>query len=278
MAVEAGRASTHNGSPMTIARDDAPPVHDAAPVQDEALADLEARLDQARRALDQERERGDTASAERDALRGELVTLRRQLDGESQAHARARQAHDLLQSRVTSLEGEAGEQRREAARQGQRAEQATRDIDAMRRDLAREQAAHVTTRTRLTELQDTQRGAAAERSVEREAHAAAEERLRRADIEISALTLKLTGDQTALLEASERSEALARDLASATDRLTMLRRQLQDETAAHEATRRQFEVEQAEADERRRRGRGKSIISALGGAAAVGVAVILRRR
>ncbi|MBA3547317.1 MAG: hypothetical protein H0T76_12595, partial [Nannocystis sp.] len=237
-----------------------------------------ARIDQAHRALDQERERGDAASGERDSLRGELVTLRRQLDSESQAHARARQAHDLLQSRVTSLEGEAGEQRRDAVRHGQRAEQAIRDIDAMRRDLAREQAAHAATRTRLVELQETQRGAAAERSAEREAHAAAEERLRRADIEISALAHKLTGDQTALLEASDRSETLAKELVIATDRLTLLRRQLQDETAAHAATRRQYEVEQAEAEARRRRGRGKGIISALGGAAAVGVAVILRRR
>ena len=88
----------------------------------------------------------------------------------------------------------------------------------------------------------------------------------------------MTGDQTALLAASERAEALAKELAIATDRLTMLRRQLQDETTAHAATRRKFEAEQAEAEQRRRRGRGKSIVSALGGAAAVGVAMILRRR
>ena len=250
----------------------------APPVPDAALADLEARLAEARRSLDQAREHGDAASNERDVLRAELVALRRQLDGESQAHARAREAHDLSQSRVTSLEGEAGEQRREAARQGQRAEQATRDLDALRRDLAREQAAHAATRARLVELQEAQRGDVAERSAEREAHAAIVERLRRADLEIAALTDKLTGDQTVLLEASERAEALAKELAIATDRLTMLRRQLHDETTAHAATRRKFEVEQAEAEQRRRRGRGKSIVSALGGAAAVGVAMILRRR
>ena len=90
--------------------------------------------------------------------------------------------------------------------------------------------------------------------------------------------LALTGGLTALLAASERAEALAKELAIATDRLTMLRRQLQDETTAHAATRRKFEAEQAEAEQRRRRGRGKSIVSALGGAAAVGVAMILRRR
>ena len=126
--------------------------HDAPPEHDDPPADLQARLDTTLRALDQERERGDATTRERDGLRGELAALRKQLDGESQAHARARQAHDLLQSRVTALEAEAGEQRREAARQGQRADQSTRDVDAVRRDLAREQANHRATQARLAVL------------------------------------------------------------------------------------------------------------------------------
>ena len=255
-----------------------PAMHSDEASTDEPLAESQRRLDAALRTLDQERERGELASRERDALRREVATLRELHDAEARARARAAQDHDLLHSRVTTLETEAAELRREGVRQTQRAEQAARDVDAARRDLAREQAAHRATEERLAALEATHRGGATDLAAERAAHAAAKEQLRRMSAEYASLQQRVAGDQTVALEATERSESLAREVGNLGDRLTLLRRQLQDETEAHAATRRKLEEQRQSAQEAERKRRGQGLVSAVGGAAAVGLGLILRRR
>jgi chromosome segregation ATPase len=241
-------------------------------------AELQRKLAGALRALDQEREQGDRAASERDSLRRELAALRQQYDGEMQAHASTRQGHDLLASRLAGLEAEASELRREASRQTQRAEAARGDLEAMRRDLIREQAAHHVTQERLAGLEPAQRSTLAELATEREAAAATRDRLRRIEGEYAALQQRVAGDQAAALAASERCEALTRDAGNLADRLTLLRRQLQDETEAHAATRRELAEQRAAAVEADRKRRGQGIMGAVGGAAALGLGLILRRR
>jgi chromosome segregation ATPase len=244
----------------------------------DALAESQRRLDDALRHLDQERERGEQASRERDALRREITTLRELHDAEARARARAAQDHDLLTSRVSTLEAESNELRREGVRQTQRAEQAARDVDAVRRDLAREQAAHRATQERLAALEASQRGAASELAAEKAAHLALKDQLRRLTAEHASLQERVAGDQTVALEATERSEALAREVGNLNDRLTLLRRQLQDETDAHAATRRKLEEQREATREVERKRRGQGLVSAVGGAAALGLGLILRRR
>lgn len=244
----------------------------------DALAESQRRLDDALRTLDRERERGDQATRERDVLRRELATLRELHDTEARARARAAQDHDLLTSRVGTLEGEAAELRREGVRQTQRADQAVRDVEAVRRDLAREQAAHRATQEQLAALEASQRGAAAELAAEKAAHATLKEQLRRLTAEHASLQERVAGDQTVALEATERSEALARDVGNLNDRLTLLRRQLQDETDAHTETRRKLDAQREATRDAQRRRRGQGIVGAVGGAAALGLGLILRRR
>ena len=238
------------------------------------IAELQRQLAEALRALDQEREQGDRATGERDGLRRELAALRQQHDVELQAHAGARQAHDLQASRVANLESEASELRREATRQTQRADAAGRDLEALRRDLIREQAAHHVTHERLAGRGPTQRSTLAELASEREAAAATGDRLRRLEGEHAALQQRVASDQAA----NERCEALTRDAGNLSDRLTLLRRQLQDETEAHAATRRELAEQRSATVEADRKRRGQGVLGAIGGAAALGLGLILRRR
>jgi len=243
-----------------------------------AATDLARQLAETLRALDQEREQGDRATRERDGLRRELAGLRKAHDAEVQAHAGARQNHDLLASRVATLEAEASELRREAVRQTSRADVTGRDLEALRRDLGREQAAHRTTQERLAELEPSQRSTIAELAAEREAAAATRDRLTRLTSEYSALQQRVAADQSAALAASERCEALTREAGNLGDRLTLLRKQLQDETAAHAATRRELVEQRAATADGERKRRGQGVMGAIGGAAALGLGLILRRR
>ena len=240
--------------------------------------DPSRQLAEALRALDQERDHGDRATRERDGLRRELAALRQQHDTEVQAHAGARQGHDLLASRVANLEAEASELRREAVRQTLRADLATRDLEALRRDLGREQAAHRTTQERLAELEPSQRSTIAELAAERDAAAATRDRLRRIEGEYAALHKRVAADQSVALAASERCEVLTREAGNLGDRLTLLRRQLQEETDAHTATRRELAEQRVATAEVERKRRGQGVMGAIGGAAALGLGLILRRR
>lgn len=249
---------------------------DATP--DDPIAELQRRLDEALRHLDQQRERADHASRDRDQLRHELADLRKQFDGEVQAHAKRGQAHDLLLGRVATLEAEAAELRREGARQASRADQAGRELQAVRRDLASEQTAHRVTNDKLGALEAAQRSAAGDLLSEHNAHALTKDQLRKAHAELTALQHRVAQDQGQALDASQRAESLTKDVGVLGDRLTLIKRQLQDEINAHAVTRKQLaeQREATQAAERRRRGNG--VLGAIGGAAALGLGLLLRRK
>lgn len=249
---------------------------DATP--EDPIGELQRRLDDALRDLDQQRERGEHVAHERDGLRRELADLRKQHDAEVQAHAHRGQAHDLLQSRVAALDAELAERRREVTRQTSRADQAARDLQAARRDHVAEQAAHRAVQERLAELESTHRSGAAELAGERAAHVEARELLRKLQSEYAALQQRAAADQSAALEAGQRVESLTRELGVLGDRLTLLKRQLQDEVNAHAATRKQLDEQRDATAAAERRQRGRGLIGAIGGAAAVGLGLLLRRR
>lgn len=253
-------------------------MHDDDATPDDPIAALQRRLDEALRHLDQHREHGDHAGRERDELRHELAELRRQHDAEVQAHAHAKQAHDLLHSRVSTLEAELAESRRESTRQTSRADQAARELQAVRRDLAGEQAAHRAAQERHAALEAAHRSGAADLLAEKAAHEQAKELLRKAQAEYAALQQRVAADQSAALEASQRADSLAKEAGVLGDRLTLIKRQLQDEVNAHALTRKQLEEqrEATRAAERRRRGNG--VLGAIGGAAALGLGLLLRRK
>lgn len=253
-------------------------MHSDDQAPDDPLAELQRRLDDALRHQDQQRELAELAGRERDELRRQLADLRKQHDAETQAHAHKTQAHDLLHSRVSALEAEAAELRREGVRQQSRADQASRDLQSLRRDLTSEQAAHRATQERLATLEATHRSGAADLLAEKAAHEACKDRLRGAQAEYAALQQRVTADQTQALEASQRADTLAKEAGVLGDRLTLLKRQLQDEVNAHALTRKQLEEqrEATQAAERRRRGQG--VLGAIGGAAALGLGLLLRRK
>ena len=133
----------------------------------------------------------------------------------------------------------AAELRREGVRQQSRADQASRDLQSLRRDLTSEQAAHRATQERLATLEATHRSAAADLLAEKAAHEACKDRLRGAQAEYAALQQRVTADQTQALEASQRADTLAKEAGVLADRLTLIKRQLQDEVNAHALTRKQ---------------------------------------
>lgn len=253
-------------------------MHSDDQAPDDTLADLQRRLDDAHRHFDQQRELHEHAARERDHLRSELAALRKQHDGEVQAHAKKGQAHDLLHSRVATLETEAVELRREGARQTSRADQAARELQAVRRDLASEQAAHRAVQDKLAALEATHRGGAAELLAERAAHKTSMEQLGKLQAELAALQQRVAADQSAALEASQRAESLAKEVGVLTDRLTLIKRQLQDEVNAHALTRKHLEEQREATREADRRRRGNGVLGAIGGAAALGLGLLLRRK
>ncbi len=253
-------------------------MHSDDATTDDPIAELQRRLDEALRHLDQQRELAEHTSRDRDQLRHELAELRKQHDGEVQAHARRGQAHDLAQSRVATLEAEAAELRREGARQTSRADQAARELQAVRRDLASEQAAHRAAQDKHAALEATHRSGAADLLAERAAHDAAKEQLRKAHAEFTHLQQRVAADQKEAQDASQRAESLGKEVGVLADRLTLIKRQLQDEINAHALTRKQLEEqrEATQAADRRRRGNG--VLGAIGGAAAIGLGLLLRRK
>ena len=253
-------------------------MHSDDQAPDDTLADLQRRLDDAHRHFDQQRELHEHAARERDHLRSELTALRKQHDGEVQNHAKKGQAHDLLQGRVATLETEAVELRREGARQTSRADLAARELQAVRRDLASEQAAHRAVQDKLAALEANHRGGAAELLAERAAHKTSNEQLGKLQSEFAALQQRVAADQSAALEAGQRAESLTKEASVLADRLTLIKRQLQDEVNAHALTRKQLEEqrEATQAADRRRRGNG--VLGAIGGAAALGLGLLLRRK
>ena len=119
---------------------------------------------------------------------------------------------------------------------------------------------------------------AADLLAEKAAHEQAKELLRKAHAEYAALQQRVAADQSAALEASQRADSLAKEAGVLGDRLTLIKRQLQDEVNAHALTRKQLEEqrEATQAAERRRRGNG--VLGAIGGAAALGLGLLLRRK
>lgn len=234
------------------------------------IEELTAALRDARQTHDEERELRETLNHSREALRKDLAAAQQRLDAESKAHAKTRGEHDLLQAKVQTLTGEVADARREANRQGERAEQVGRDLAASRRDLEAEQAGHRAAKEQVGGLE-------AAKSREAQELAQAQAQAQRAEAEVVALRERLAAEQSTLIEVQARCEALTQEVALAGERATTAKRALADETVAHGETRRRLEEmrEAVRAAERKRQ--RQTIVSALG-AAAIGLAAVLRRR
>ena len=243
------------------------------PDRDAALAEAEQRAENIAAALraaiaaqDREREQKEALGQERAALQGELAAQRRRLDEETQAHAKTRQAHDLLQGKVSTLEAEVAEARREGTRQRERADAAGRDLATVRRDLIDEQAGHRAAKERVTALERAAQDLAA-----------AQAQAQRAEAEVTALRERLAGEQSTVIELQARVEALAKEVDLAGERAAAAKRALADETATHAVTRQRLEEAREALRQGERRRQRQTIAGVLGGAA-IGLAALLRRR
>lgn len=234
------------------------------------LAELRAELQATHETLERERSQHASWDLERGGLRGDLAEARRRLDAEAQAHAQTRGAHDMVESKVAELQTELADARREANRQRERADKAQRELEGARRELQAEQTNHRATRERVDALEGG-------RTKTGQELAAMQAQVERANAEATELRLKLTADQTVLLEAQARCEAQAQELALLGERAAAAKRALADETASHADTRRRLEEarETIRCQERRRQRR---TIAGVVGGAALGAALFLRRR
>ncbi|MDC0718724.1 hypothetical protein [Nannocystis bainbridge] len=234
------------------------------------LAALSAELQATRESLDRERSQRAGWDLERGGLRGDLAEARRRLDAEAQAHAQTRGAHDLIESRVAAAETEVADARREANRQRERGDRAQRELDEARRELEAERSNHRATRERTEALEGGRAKAGQELT-------SLQAQVERAVADANELRLKLTADQTVLLEAQARCEAQAKELTLLGERAAAAKRALADETGAHAETRRRLEELRESLHEDERRRQRKTIAGVVGGAA-LGAALFLRRR
>lgn len=250
----------------TSDRTDAP-NHDAALADAERRAEsLAAELRAAIRAQEHEREQKEAAARERDALRAELTEARKRLDAETAAHAKSRQAHDLHKGKVSGLEAEVAEARREATRQHERADSLAKDLATVRRDLIDEQSAHRAAK---------ERAAGHEKAAQD--LAAAQAQAQRQEAEATALRERLAVEQAAVIELQARVEALTKEVDIAGERAAGAKRMLADETATHAVTRQRLEEAREALRQSERRRQRQTVASVLGGAA-IGLAALLRRR